>query len=68
MGKKCIIYTIFKGVKTKHNQMNTDNKHRKEVYLTSDQVKKLQAKADSQNRSLKNYMEFVLIKDISNRK
>lgn len=46
--------------------MNTDNLHklRKEVYLTSNQIKALQSKADKQQRSLKNYMEFVLISDI----
>lgn len=39
-------------------------KLRKEVHLTPEQIKKLQAKADKQSRSLKNYMEFVLISDI----
>lgn len=35
---------------------------RKEVYLLSDTIKKLQDKADKEGRSLKNYMEQVLIK------
>lgn len=35
---------------------------RKEVYLLIDTIKKLQDKADKEGRSLKNYMEQVLIK------
>lgn len=35
---------------------------RKEVYLNTDIISKLQAKADKEGRSLKNYMEQVLIK------
>lgn len=36
---------------------------RKEVYLTEQVVNVLKKKADKQKRSLKNYMEQVLIKD-----
>jgi len=35
-------------------------KKRKEVHLTEKVIKKLQAKADEEGRSLKNYMEWIL--------
>lgn len=41
-------------------------KLRKEVHLTKEVVEKLQAKADKDGRSLKNYMERLCIKDASN--
>lgn len=41
-------------------------KIRKEVKLTQESIDKLQAKADKDERSLKNYMEKVLI-DHANR-
>lgn len=36
---------------------------RKEIALPEEVLKKLEVKADKENRSLKNYMEQVLIKD-----
>jgi len=38
-------------------------KHRKETHLTQAVIDALQIKADTADRSLKNYMEKVLIKD-----
>ena len=40
-------------------------KHRKEVHLIQEVIDKLQAKADKDGRSLKNYMERLLIKESS---
>lgn len=37
------------------------NKKRKEVHLSSEVIEKLKIKAKNQGRSLKNYMEFVLL-------
>ncbi len=39
------------------------SKIRKEVHLTHKVIDKLQEKADEEGRSLKNYMEWVLIED-----
>lgn len=39
------------------------NKNRNEVHLTDEILKLLQKKADKEGRSLKNYMEYILIKE-----
>ena len=44
--------------------MNTES-FRKEVRLTQEVIDKLQEKADKAQRSLKNYMEWVLIQDVN---
>lgn len=41
--------------------MSTE-KIRKDIHLSQDVIDKLQAAADKENRTLKNYMEKVLIK------
>lgn len=40
-------------------------KLRKEVHLTKEQIEKLQAQADEDGRSLKNYMERLILKSIN---
>lgn len=45
------------------NQLENASMKRKEVSLPEEVIKKLEAKALKDNRSLKNYMEQVLIKD-----
>ena len=44
-------------------QMSKPETFRKEIHLTQEVIDKLQEKADKDDRSLKNYMEKVLIND-----
>ena len=47
----------------KTNKMSKPETFRKEIHLTQEVIDKLQEKADKDDRSLKNYMEKVLIND-----